>query len=135
MTINILNKDSKKKPVLIYKTYLCACLKYFRAAFCDGFAETKAQEIDLQDTDLEIFNSFLYWTYHQSLPSEIRRTYTYMKLWIFADKYIVPKLQNYVMRLIITGLINALSGSDPKTLGEAVSSRHNAHPRVLTHDT
>jgi hypothetical protein len=60
VTINILNEDGKKKPVFVHKSYIYVYSKYFRAVFHDGFAEGEAQEIDLQDTNLEIFNSFLY---------------------------------------------------------------------------
>jgi hypothetical protein len=93
VTIDILCGDGQKKPVFVYRSYVCAYLKYFRSTFYDSFAETKAREIDLEEIDLETFNVFLYWTYHQSVLTldSAKQFATYMRLWIFADRFIIPK--------------------------------------------
>jgi hypothetical protein len=129
VTINILSGDGEKKPVFVHKNYICEYSKYFRVAFHDGFAETDAQEIDLEETDPQTFNRFLHWTYHQSLPtSELGPNHfnKNVKLWIFADKYIVPKLQNYIMTIIMESLYGALARSDPRNLGASVTQQSNA---------
>jgi hypothetical protein len=128
VTVNILYGDGEKKPVFVHKSYICEHSKYFRAAFRDGFAETNAQEIDLEGTDPRTFNRFLHWIYYQSLPtSEVvgGNLNTNVELWIFADKYIVPKLQNY-MTIIMESLYGTLTRSDPSNIGASVTQQFNA---------
>lgn len=119
VTINILYGDGEKKPVFVHKSYVCAYSKYFRSAFHDGFAETEAREIDLEETNLETFNEFLHWTYHRSLPTlnTANQFTAHVRLWIFADRFIVPKLQNHIMGILGEYLYRSLTSGAFKDLG------------------
>jgi hypothetical protein len=125
VTVNILYGDGEKKPVFVHKSYICEYSKYFR----DSLAEAETQEIDLEGTDPQTFNRFLSWTYHQSLPTSDpgqNQFNTNVKLWIFADRYIVPKLQNEMMNIIIGSLNGTLERSDPENIRASVTRQPNA---------
>jgi hypothetical protein len=106
VTVNIHYGDDESKTVFVHKSYLCRYSKYFRAALnTPAFAETDSQEVDLEEMGTEAFDSFLHWVYHRSIPPletvNLHQLQDLLRLWIFADKYIVPNLQNYVMSHMI----------------------------------
>jgi hypothetical protein len=66
---------------------------------------TESQEVDLEEVGSEVFDGFLHWVYHRSIPLagtvNMHQLHDLLALWIFADKYIVPNLQNLVMNHLI----------------------------------
>ena len=106
VTINLRYGDDECKTVFVHKNYLCRYSKYFRAALnTPAFAETESQEVDLEETGPEAFDSYLHWVYHGSIPPvepiNLHQLQDLLRLWIFADKYIVPNMQNNVMSHIM----------------------------------
>lgn len=108
------------------KNYYCVLVpspwgsKYFRAAFRDGSSEAEAHEIDLEGTDPRTFNRFLSGLTNNLYQPRIsdKANLTPVKLWTFADRYIVPKLQNHILNIIIESLHGALKRNDPKNIGQ-----------------
>ncbi|TVY19562.1 hypothetical protein LARI1_G003406 [Lachnellula arida] len=87
-----------KKPFLVHKAILCHYSPFFDAAFNGGFQEDTTQELDLPDTDPIVFGILVEWTYSQRVIMPTTRTcndrFTLMKLWVLADRCLIPRLQN-----------------------------------------
>jgi hypothetical protein len=106
VTLNLHYGHDECKTVFVHKNYLCRFSKYFRAALNNpAFAEAESQEVDLEETGTEAFDNYLHWVYHGSIPPfepiNLHQLQDFLRLWIFADKYIVPNLQNNVMSHMI----------------------------------
>jgi hypothetical protein len=108
--------DEDPDPFLINLDLICE-VPYFANAFRGAFTESESKTITLRDVDRSTVSDFLDWV--RALPKpRTRRERTLgpphsprrlehpsrlaplVKLWVFADKYRVPKLQNQAMAKI-----------------------------------
>ncbi|TVY44544.1 hypothetical protein LOCC1_G003360 [Lachnellula occidentalis] len=93
-----------KKTFLVHKAILCHYSSFFNAAFNGGFAEDAAQELDLPDTGPILFSIFVEWIYSQRVTMSITTwnndILTLTKLWVLADRCLVPRLQNETLGYI-----------------------------------
>ncbi len=72
------------------------------------FSTIRSDAIDYNDPDT--FELFLYWLYHESLPAEVEggeddpnaqhTLHRIIRLWSFAEKYTIPRLQNEAMNIV-----------------------------------
>ena len=99
-TVTLIIGTTKERYVL-HKDLLCFYSDFFRAAFNSSFKEATEREIELPDTEIEVFEAFQVWLYTQDLPqNEALPTSVYLewplliKLWVFGDRYQIPLLQN-----------------------------------------
>ncbi|TVY87472.1 hypothetical protein LAWI1_G006420 [Lachnellula willkommii] len=106
-----------KKPFLVHKAILCHYSPFFDAAFNGGFEEDTTQELDLPDTDPIVFGILVEWAYSQRVMMSTTETrndlFTLMKLWVLADRCLIPRLQNETL-VYLEARRAALSGTLPR---------------------
>lgn len=98
VTVNV-RKDDKQdyKAFPIHKNYICHYSPYFEAAFNGRFIEGETQEMDIDEVEPRIFGIFVTWLYSQTIKDEdgnIPAPEKIVRLWIFADRILCPRLQN-----------------------------------------
>ncbi|KAF2181939.1 hypothetical protein K469DRAFT_752393 [Zopfia rhizophila CBS 207.26] len=99
---------------------LCACSPFFDNALHGRFVEAETKMIPLPDDDPDTFTEFLSWMYNRRIFADNTKPgwLELSRLWVMADKYQVPELQNNVMELFPTKF-------------EAMKCKGNVHPIVL----
>lgn len=73
---------------------------FFDAAFSSNMQEGLTQRMTLEDVELEVFGLLAHWIYFQKLESNedmMLDQITLGKLWIVAQRFLMPRLQNMVM--------------------------------------
>ena len=85
----------------MHKNFICHYSPFFDAAFNNSnFVEGTTQTMDL-DADPKVFALFVNWVYCQTLEGPFDQAFKgedYFYLWIMADRFLVPRLQNAVLR-------------------------------------
>ncbi|KAH7304866.1 hypothetical protein BKA65DRAFT_560359 [Rhexocercosporidium sp. MPI-PUGE-AT-0058] len=92
---------------IIHKNIICHHSPFFSAAFNSQFVEGQTQSMTLDDIDPVIFGSFVNWVYHQNVEADKgvkMGPEMLVKLWIVAERFIVPKLQNQAMNMLFQTL-------------------------------
>ncbi|KAH9831054.1 hypothetical protein Tdes44962_MAKER02131 [Teratosphaeria destructans] len=104
---------------------LCHASKYFRAVLHGGFKEASSNILTFPDFDEKILEGFVYWLAAGHLPrhdeflSEARNVdpdklaeylldweLLLIRLWIFGDQYMIPKLQNCAMSPLLNAMMH-----------------------------
>jgi BTB/POZ domain len=95
VTINV---GPKKQSFVVHKTFICHYSLFFNAAFKEG----ESQSLDLEDADPAMFSIFVQWIYSQGIDQKPKppSVTLLIKLWVFAELALVPKLQNQALNLI-----------------------------------
>lgn len=78
-------------------------LPFFNTAFNSCFKETEIQEMELEDVYPVTFGILGNWLYKQTLEEEIGWVddlATLLDLWLLADRFLVPRLQNQALTLL-----------------------------------
>lgn len=128
----------------ISKHLLCAKSEFFNAALNGRFAEAHNNELTLPEEDTVEFNSFKNWLYYGHLDLYPHRRLSeaqleelwaeYFRLYLLAEKLIIPDLQNDVVSDMI-----ALSELASMPLGEAqcafdqTGSNSGLHRLIVDH--
>lgn len=102
VTIN-LKSSTTTETIPIHKNFICHYSPYFSAAFNGNFKEGQIQALDLEDVIPAIFNIFVSWLYTQQItrPTLSRPDINALiEFWLLADRFLVSKLQNQIMKLI-----------------------------------
>ncbi len=101
---------SEHQRYAIHKGLLCSRSGYFKAALTGNFREAEDQVVTLDDEDPETFRRFNAWLYTDVLVEDAdpgtRSWSSLFNIYIFAEKRIIPLLQNTVIDSIIH--LNAL---------------------------
>lgn len=103
----IVHVDVGPEPVrfAIHKGLLCSRSEFFRAALTGNFQEAEDQVVTLDDEDPEIFRRFNAWLYTDMVAEGAELQVTFLRalfdLYVFAEKRIIPDLQNAVIDAII----------------------------------
>lgn len=96
----------------MHQELICFYSPYFKAAFKGGFQEATTGEVVLDDVDAEVFGLFVQWLYTQdimdpdssttgeTIKKQMPSTTHLIELWLLAEYLQVPKLQNYVLKVI-----------------------------------
>jgi hypothetical protein len=85
---------------IIHKNKICSHSSFFSAAFNSNFIEGMNQEMTL-DVDLKAFGIIANWMYTQDIVAssgELPDFCTLARVWILADRFLIPKLQNQAMK-------------------------------------
>ena len=103
---------------MIHKNLLCHHSSYFKAALEGGFEESKTGVIDLRDEDVEVFSVFNEWLYSGDVTYEHYEAHhgmwsALLKLYVFAEKRVVPEFQNALIDAMINVWVE--DSSYPKT--------------------
>lgn len=101
--------DPESPKFLIHKHLICYYSPFFSAAFNSNFKEGLSQEMTL-DVNLKAFGLFVNWLYNQVIvgaSGEQPSLSTVAHLWILAERFLLPKLQNQAMdkmySILVTG--------------------------------
>lgn len=104
VAINVsLEAECEAECFYVHKNFITHYSPYFNAAFNGNFAEGQSQKLDLEDTEPHVFGTFVNWLYSQDIENaegEVPDDSTLVNLWLLADKCLVPRLQNQVMRAL-----------------------------------
>lgn len=109
VTIKVQESAAYTQNFLVHKAHICFYSPYFAAALNGPFLEGEKQEIILDLISCKVFAVFIGWIYKQriELPEEIHGVfYALTQLWILADGFLIPRLQNETLLLL-----NQRSGS------------------------
>jgi hypothetical protein len=93
---------------VIHKHLICHHSPFFSAAFNSNFEEGITQEMTI-DMDLNAFGLFVNWLYNQVIldaSGEQPDLPTLAHLWIFADRVLIPQLQNQAMDIMYSRLLS-----------------------------
>ena len=111
--------ESTTQTFSVQKALLCNASRYFTTALSGAFKESDAQTLKLPGCDEHTFRLFLYWLCNHKFPdpykdavtlthgSEEKKAYIttqqllLVKLWVFGDAYLLPRLQNDTMRRLL----------------------------------
>lgn len=108
--VTLIAKDNDiETKFVVHKDFACHYCPIFRAAFNSDFLEGQTQTYTLSDTTATTMRFLVEWIYTQSLTitqfenkkSDRTETMTLVQLWVLADKLLIPKLQNFVMRKLV----------------------------------
>ena len=103
MTFYIVEVDGTTTDFKVYKDFLVHNSRFFDAAFNGNFAESVTQAMTLHDTDAKVFGLLVSYIYVGELDNGgIITADNLLRLWILADRVLMPKLQNHVIRIIET---------------------------------
>ncbi|KAG4433069.1 hypothetical protein IFR05_011463 [Cadophora sp. M221] len=105
----LVGADSTK--FMIHKEVVCLHSDVLGTAFNSEFTEGQTQTYRLEDTSESAFRLFMQWLYCQRLPiiqvlshldpeilsQEWTLDKTLIDLWVLADKFLIPRLQNLVI--------------------------------------
>jgi hypothetical protein len=99
----------------VYKSVLCRQSPFFAAAFEGGFAEGLTQSMTLEDVNEKEFGSFVDWLHSKELRSQTTQPLsaeTMFKLWKLGDRFLVPRIQNEVMKILHAAAKRSHTDSD-----------------------
>lgn len=117
---------AEAKPFVIHESLLVHQSDFFRAALTGKFAEAEKKMVVLQEESCRVFELFVHWLYTERFPCESqnddpelvklysgicscpRPTWSLIELYVFGDKYMIPKLKK-------------------DTLNELFSHTHSSH--------
>ncbi|KAE9376554.1 hypothetical protein N431DRAFT_288501, partial [Stipitochalara longipes BDJ] len=106
----LVGDDSELRPFTLHKDILCKDSPFFDRAFNGNFKEGETQTMILEDIEPSIFGLFLCWLYSGDIAQRkvgekeeetLNQTPVQLaKLWILAERFMMPKLQNSVINEI-----------------------------------
>ncbi len=94
-----LNVGTPETPFDVHLELLCDSSPYFNSLFNDRFARVPATNVCLPDDDPDTVTEFLNWVYCGTIFQTQLRTplIELFRLWVLAEKFEVPELQNLVV--------------------------------------
>ena len=104
-TVVFVDVGPEQKRYAIHKGLLCSRSGYFKAALTGNFQEAEDQVVTLDDEDPKIFRRFNAWLYTDVLVEaaelESISTSSIFEIYFFAEKRIIPLLQNAAIDAIL----------------------------------
>ncbi|TVY44557.1 hypothetical protein LOCC1_G003359 [Lachnellula occidentalis] len=108
VTINVTHAGEKgPTKFVVHREFICHYSPYFDAAFNGDFIEGQTQTLDLNDFWPTIFELFIDWIYTQNLcdlRGKALAVRWMVPLWLAAEMFLVPELQNQTLELMNTEL-------------------------------
>ena len=132
--------EDVEETFLVQKAVLTSASSYFIAALEGEFKESTESTLKLPGCTKETFELFLFWICHRELPGlwewldkgdSAAKTYqqtagraqtAFVRLWCFADAYLMPKLQNAAMILLLECLENSRTNAGAAKLALELTS-------------
>lgn len=101
----------------IHKALLCHRSAYFKGALTGRFKEAREGIVTLEDEDPETFSRFHAWLYTGSCMKDDDTTpltiAPALQLWLFAEKRLVPNLQNAIIDQLIKSYTKTYTTNNP----------------------
>ena len=98
-----IGKKGEEKKFLVHKSFVCHYSPVLRAAFNSTMIEGQTQTYRFEDTTEEVFSFLVEWLYAQKIvlpPSNEYSSISLVKLWVLAEKLLMPGLQNCAIDLL-----------------------------------
>lgn len=94
-----LNVGTPGTPFDVHLELLCDSSPHFNSLFNDRFATVPPATVRLPDDDPDTFTEFLNWVYYGTIfQNQLHPPWIELfRLWVLADKFEVPELQNLVV--------------------------------------
>jgi hypothetical protein len=95
--------EGDRKKFVIHKNFACHYSPVLKKAFTGGLAESRTQTMVLEDIEEQVFALFVNWIYTQEVVHEDGQSpgaKLLIKLWVLAQKLLVPELQNQMIEAI-----------------------------------
>jgi hypothetical protein len=96
----------------VHKEFACHYSPFLKAAFNSNFVEGQTQTYQCQDTSEVAVRLLIHWFYTQTLDTKpfnandrqavLAEDRSLVKLWILADKMLIPRLQNLVVEKLVS---------------------------------
>jgi hypothetical protein len=135
---------------VLSKALLCSTSEYFAKALENGFSETEKHVLTLPESNLDTVRLSIYWLSKHTLPnfkkevdsfpfrsqemqnSATEKQESLVRLWCFADRFLIPTLQNAAMKQILNLLRRYYVRAEIVDLAFRLSSHDSAlRPAVL----
>jgi hypothetical protein len=101
----VVGPDSEQTTFQIPKELLCFYSPVFRTAFASGFSEGLTQTMKIEDVETEVFGLLVHWLYRKEIEDgNTVGVLDLIKLWLLAERYIMPELQNATMEFFIPAM-------------------------------
>jgi hypothetical protein len=116
-----LSVEGNEKTYKVQRTILLQASSWFQKALSEQYQEGSSKKINFLETDPQTVENFLYWLITGSSPfategelEDIRQPQDLAatRLWIFADKLFIPKLQNIAMKALFASQENQIPTLD-----------------------
>lgn len=108
--IKIYVGEDMPKPYLVQQELLFATSDYFRKALQQKFVEGHEGVLRFPQDDADAWVDFLHFIFYGKLPEPNNYEYDlqskHSRLWIMGDKYIIPRLQNAAMTVLLASTIS-----------------------------
>ena len=103
VTVYIVEPNGTTTEFKVYKDFLVYSSQFFNAAFNGNFAEANTQTMKLHDTNAKAFGLLVSYIYIGELENGgVITADDLLHLWILADRVLMPKLQNHVLKIVET---------------------------------
>ena len=97
-----LEVGDEQRKFMVHHDLLCVHSQYFRAALQGGFKEAETKAFQFDDVDPEVASWLIHWVYYQRItpnpPSDLPLASRLFRLWVLADRFIMPALQKHVLK-------------------------------------
>ncbi|KAH8590766.1 hypothetical protein B0O99DRAFT_598794 [Bisporella sp. PMI_857] len=95
-------KAKSAPKFLVHRSFATHYSTVLKAAFESDFVEGKTQTYRFSDASKEVLELLTHWFYTQDLDlnDEAVQVHNLCKLWVLADEYLIPKLQNQILLAI-----------------------------------
>jgi hypothetical protein len=90
--------ESANANFVVHKSFLVRQSPFFKAAFTGRFQESATKLMKLEDVSAELFELLIDWIYEKRINSD--NLADIARLWILAERFLMPELQNASMRVI-----------------------------------
>lgn len=101
VTVYIVEPNGTTTEFKVYKDFLVYSSQFFNAAFNGNFTEADTQTMKLHDTNAKSFGLLVSYIYIGELENGgIITADDLLNLWMLADRVLMPKLQNHVLRIV-----------------------------------
>jgi hypothetical protein len=106
---------AEEERFVVHEEFLTHYSTFFKAALTGGFREAKDKIVKLPDENSSVFEGFVHWVYYRRFLQEdtvghteylanwekddlVSGTDVFVRLYIFGDKYEVPKLKEHIIK-------------------------------------
>ncbi|KAE9376527.1 hypothetical protein N431DRAFT_452942 [Stipitochalara longipes BDJ] len=96
-------KGDAQEEFRVHKNVITYFSPFFDAAFNSNFIEGQTQTMTLEDIEAPIFGLFNNWLYIRKVEREdgnALQLIEYAKLWSLSQRFLIPKLQAYLLKAI-----------------------------------
>ncbi|PVH78683.1 hypothetical protein DL98DRAFT_590032 [Cadophora sp. DSE1049] len=91
---------------ILHKTLACHSSPVFEAAFKSQFVEGQTQSMNFDDVEPDTFALLVDWMYLQKVQRPDNKAIShpeYVKIWVLAERCLIPRLQNQAIISLIAG--------------------------------